>query len=90
MKSSKRQPPVAKHLSNLADAVVRRIGNRIAPRYMTLEETAQYCGKSSAEAVRSMLRRGQLPCIKLHGRIYVDREDIDRAMAAAKVPIPAE
>jgi hypothetical protein len=57
---------------------------------MTLEEAGQYFGGKSSDAVRMMLRRGQLPCIKLHGRLYIDREDIDRAMQAAKVPIPSE
>lgn len=74
----------------VASKVAQSLSSRIPPRYLTLKEAAQYCGKGTAEAMRSMARRGQIRVIKLGGRLYMDRVDIDAAMEAAKVPIPSE
>jgi len=57
----------------------------IEPRYLTLQQAGDYLGGRSAEAVRMMCKRGRLLMIKQGTRIFVDRFDIDRSMAAARL-----
>ena len=53
---------------------------RVAPRYFTLEQAGQYIGGISAEAVRFMVRKKELPASHIGSRLFISREDIDDLM----------
>lgn len=55
-------------------------GKRVAPRYLDLEQAAQYLS-TTPDAVRGLLRRKAFPVSKIGSRVYIDVQEIDRAMA---------
>lgn len=59
----------------------------IEPRYFTLTEAGRYLGGLTAGRVRHMVYNGLLPVSKLGGRLFIDRQDIDNAMAKTKVQV---
>jgi hypothetical protein len=84
------EPVSNEELDKFADRVVERLGARQQQaRYLTLGEAGKYCGGRTAEAMRTMARRGRFQIIKMRNRTYVDRFDLDRAMQEMKVEIPA-
>lgn len=49
----------------------------VAQRYLDVAACAVYLGRSQ-DAVRHMVKRGQIPHRKWHGRVIFDREELDR------------
>ncbi len=47
---------------------------RIAPRYLNLEQAGQYVGDMSANAVRHLVRQGELR--RIGTRLFITRDDI--------------
>lgn len=48
-------------------------------RYLTVPALATYIGRSE-EAVRMLVKRGQIPTIRVGRRVQFDKEKIDRWM----------
>jgi excisionase family DNA binding protein len=70
-------------IDQLADAVASRI--TIAPsvimkRLFTLEEAAEYIGRS-AKAVERLIQRGTIPVTKIDGKRQVDRTVLDKIIS---------
>lgn len=57
----------------------------IVPRWLSFAQAGIYMGGRTPEAIRMLVRRGQLPYVQDGKRILIDRLDIDRKMEAAKV-----
>jgi excisionase family DNA binding protein len=53
-------------------------------RYLTVSECARYLGRS-AKAVRRLVERGELPCVRLGRRLQFDRVALDRWVARHSV-----
>lgn len=49
----------------------------VATRYLTYEQCATYIGRT-VRAVEGLVRRGQIPVIRLGRRVQFDKEAIDR------------
>lgn len=74
-------------LDRIADRLAERMEARapgIAPRLLTLTETAQYLGRT-LDAVKHMATRGAIPVTKLDGRIQIDRQILDQLIKARTV-----
>jgi excisionase family DNA binding protein len=67
-------------LEALIDARVERALADRAPRWMTVEETAEYM-RTTPTAIRRRVDRQTIPFTKLGGRILVDRVALDRSLA---------
>lgn len=48
-------------------------------RYLTYEQCATYIGRT-VRAVEGLVRRGQIPVIRLGARVQFDKEAVDRWM----------
>lgn len=79
----------SKFIDELASALAPRVAAHlpkpeagIAPRYLDLKQAAVYLSATPA-AVRGMLRAKLFPCRKLKARVWIDKQDIDRAMNEA-------
>ena len=68
-------------LDALADAIAERVLSRLhqsnQPRLLTVDEAARHIGRTSG-ALRHMIARGVIPCIREGNRVHLDREDLDR------------
>jgi len=53
-------------------------------RLLSPQEAARYLGLGSRWAVRRLVVNGELPVVKLAGKWRLDREDLDRLIAARK------
>lgn len=49
-------------------------------RYLSVEEIAVYLGRT-VRAIEGLVRRGQIPVIRLGRRVQFDKEDVDRWVA---------
>jgi hypothetical protein len=78
-------------MNDLADRVASRILPEIskqiqpvvAPRYLTLEVAAQYMSKTK-RAVEEYVKDGLFPVSRKNGKLWIDRDDIDRQMTKWK------
>ncbi len=76
----------------LADAIADRVLARLEPhlrshnsdtRLLTVERAAEYLGRS-AHSVRHLCGTGKLPVVRIDGRVFLDRLDLDRVITEAK------
>lgn len=51
----------------------------VAPRYFNVEQCAAYIGRTD-NAVRMLVKKGQIPRLKLGRKVQFDKEKIDRWM----------
>jgi excisionase family DNA binding protein len=64
----------------LAARIEERLGNGgVTPRYLNLEQAAVYLS-TTPDGVRGMLRAKRFPARQIGKRVFVDRNDIDKAM----------
>lgn len=63
----------------VADLIKPHLVSRITPRYLNLEQAAEYLSTTPG-GVRGMLRSHLFPCRKMGARVFIDVQDIDRAM----------
>jgi excisionase family DNA binding protein len=63
----------------VVDAIKPHLGGGIAPRYLNMDQAAQYLS-STPDGVRGMLRAKHFPARKIGTRVMIDRNDIDKAM----------
>ncbi len=52
-------------------------GDVVAPRLLSSERAARYLGLGSRWAVRRLIVAGEIPALKLAGKLMVDRQDLD-------------
>jgi excisionase family DNA binding protein len=70
-------------ITRLADAVAERMSGTspvITKRLFTLEEAAEYIGRSP-KAVERLIQRGAVPVTKIDGKRQVDRTALDKIIA---------
>lgn len=63
----------------VAAVVLERLEATSSGRWLTVEQAAEYVGRSE-EAIRGLVKRGELTAYKPDGRLQFDREQIDRWM----------
>jgi len=69
----------------IADAVVKRLmAKRPNQRLLSVIEAAEYLGRT-AHAVRNLIAKRTLPAVRQDGRVFIDREDLDRLIRLNKV-----
>jgi excisionase family DNA binding protein len=72
-------------LDALADAIAERVIARMRtegadrPALLTVAQAAAYLSRSQS-AVRVMLAKGVLPCVRQGGRVMLRRSEVDRAI----------
>jgi excisionase family DNA binding protein len=69
-------------IDSMAEAVAKKLPNRAAEtkRLFTLEEAAQYIGRTQ-KAVERLIERGVIPVTKLDGKRQVDRAVLDKLIS---------
>jgi hypothetical protein len=75
-------------LDALADKVAQRLREdpleqRPAPRLLSVEGAAKYLSRTPS-AIRNMLNTKKLKPVRLDGRVYLDIQELDRMIEAAK------
>ena len=70
-------------LDALADAIAERVFQRLSQsqekhvcRLLSVGEAARYIGRTPS-AMRHMIAKGMVPCVRRDGRVYLDRPDLD-------------
>jgi len=67
----------------VAALLADQLSNKIAPRYLDLDQAAAYLSTTKG-GMRRMLRDKHFPCRKVGSRVLIDIQDIDRVMAEKK------
>lgn len=68
----------------IADAVAARLlAKQPHQRLFSIKDAAEYLDRSQ-HAIRHLISKKTLPAVRLDGRVYVDREDLDRLIAMSK------
>jgi excisionase family DNA binding protein len=85
-------------LDNIFDAIAERVaaklcngsGNNtgIKPRLYSVAQAAVYLNRSE-NSVRHLIAAGVIPEVRLDGRVFLDINDLDRAIEHAKQTKPA-
>jgi excisionase family DNA binding protein len=57
---------------------------RIAPRMMTVKQTAEYTGRT-VSSINHLVHRRQIPVVRIGRRVHIDRNDLDRWIESNKV-----
>jgi len=55
----------------------------VRPRLLNVNDAARYLGRTGA-TLRQLIRKGKLPTVSLDGRVFLDIQDLDRAIDEAK------
>jgi hypothetical protein len=55
----------------------------VRPRLLNVNDAARYLGRTGA-TLRQLIRKGRLPTVSLDGRVFLDIQDLDRAIDEAK------
>lgn len=53
-------------------------------RLMDVQAAAEYIGRTPS-AVRHLIAKGAIPCVRRDGRVQLDREDLDKWLELGKV-----
>ena len=69
-------------MKQLADAIAARLPAAAPQRLFTLEQAAEYIGRSP-KAVERLIQRGTIPVTKIDGKRQVDRTALDKVIADA-------
>jgi len=67
----------------VAAIVLSRLEETSGRRWLTVEHAAEYLGRTP-EAIRGLVKRGELTAFKPDGRLQLDREELDRWMRGAQ------
>ena len=71
----------------IAEIVLTRIESRVhdsvQPRLFTVQRAAEYLGRS-AHSIRHLCSTGKLPVVRIDGRVFLDRNDLDRVIEESK------
>jgi excisionase family DNA binding protein len=63
----------------VAELLVPKLSNKIAPAYLDLDQAAEYLG-TTPDGVRGMLRAKHFPVRKIGARVRIAVKDINRVM----------
>jgi len=63
----------------VAAIVLERLEGTSNRRWLTVDQAADYLGRTP-EAIRGLVKRGELTAYKPDGRLQLDREELDRWM----------
>jgi Helix-turn-helix domain len=55
----------------------------VRARLLNVNDAARYLGRTGA-TLRQLIRKGKLPTVSLDGRVFLDIQDLDRAIDEAK------
>jgi hypothetical protein len=55
----------------------------VRPRLLNVNDAARYLGRTGA-TLRQLILKGKLPTVSLDGRVFLDIQDLDRAINEAK------
>jgi len=72
----------------IAEIVMTRIESRlqrdnVQARLFTVQRAAEYMGRS-AHSIRHLCNTGKLPVVRIDGRVFLDRQDLDRIIEESK------
>jgi excisionase family DNA binding protein len=77
-------------LDVLADAIAQRVCDQLfaaqernKSRLLDVRAAAEYIGRTPS-AVRHLIARGTIPCIRRDGRVQFDRHDLDNWLEMGK------
>jgi excisionase family DNA binding protein len=77
-------------LDALADAIAERIYQRLTAaqernksRLLDVPAAAEYIGRSPS-ALRHLIAKGSIPCVRRDGRVQFDRQDLDNWLEMGK------
>lgn len=77
-------------LDALADAIAERVYQKLAAaqerdksRVLDVPAAAKYIGRTPS-AVRHLITKGVIPCIRRDGRVQLDRKDLDNWLELGK------
>jgi excisionase family DNA binding protein len=71
---------LAPALRDIVREAMAEHGGGVSPRYLSLDQAATYLS-STPDGVRGMLRAKRFPARQMGKRVFIDRNDIDKAMA---------
>jgi excisionase family DNA binding protein len=67
----------------VAAIVLERLEDTSKRRWLTVDQAAEHLGRTP-EAVRGLVKRGELTPYKPDGRLQLDREELDRWMRGTR------
>lgn len=67
----------------VAAIVLERLEAAPDTRWLTVDRAAEYLGRTP-EAIRGLVKRGELTTYKPDGRLQLDRQELDRWMRGGK------
>jgi excisionase family DNA binding protein len=77
-------------LDVLADAIAERVFRRLTAtqeqnkgRLLNVPAAAEYIGRSPS-ALRHLIAKGTIPCVRRDGRVQLDRQDLDNWLELGK------
>ena len=77
-------------LDLLADAIAERVYRRLTGgrqrdkgRLLNVGDAAEYIGRT-ASALRHLIAKGTIPCVRRDGRVQLDRQDLDNWLELGK------
>jgi len=80
-------------LDAFADAIAERVVQRLTAaqernktRLLDVAAAAEYIGRSPS-ALRRLIARGAIPCVRRDGRVQVDRQDLDNWLELGKTGV---
>jgi predicted DNA-binding transcriptional regulator AlpA len=80
-------------LDTLADAIAERVYQRLAAalernksRLLDVPAAAEYIGRSPS-ALRHLIAKGTVPCVRRDGRVQLDRQDLDNWLELGKTRV---
>jgi len=80
-------------LDAFADAIAERVVQRLTAaqernktRLLDVAAAAEYIGRSPS-ALRHLIARGAIPCVRRDGRVQVDRQDLDNWLELGKTGV---
>jgi excisionase family DNA binding protein len=80
-------------LDSLADAIAERVYQRLSAalerhkgRLLDVSTAAEYIGRSPS-ALRHLIAKGAIPCVRRDGRVQLDRQDLDNWLELGKTGV---
>jgi 3-mercaptopyruvate sulfurtransferase SseA len=80
-------------LDALADAIAERVFRRLTAaqernksRLLDVRAAADYIGRSPS-ALRHLIAKGAIPCVRRDGRVQLDRQDLDNWVELSKTGV---
>jgi len=80
-------------LDALADAIAERVYRRLTAalerdkgRLLDVPSAAEYIGRTPS-AIRHLIARGAIPCVRRDGRVQLDRHDLDNWLELGKTRV---